>query len=74
MTSDPVAFNMRDTENLARLIRARQLLERYNRTGQQEPDLRRDILEELLDCACIRAMPAPLRLKPAFRTGRWRLP
>ena len=49
MTSDPVAFNVRDTENLARLIRARQLLARYNRTGQEEPDLRWQILEELLD-------------------------
>ena len=49
MTSDdPVAFNTRDDENLARLIRARQLLARYNRAGPEEADLRHEILEDLL--------------------------
>ncbi|MEM1302087.1 MAG: sugar O-acetyltransferase [Pseudomonadota bacterium] len=49
MTSDdPIAFNTRDDENLARLIRARQSLAKYNRTGPEEGDVRHEILEELL--------------------------
>ncbi|MEO0772399.1 MAG: sugar O-acetyltransferase [Pseudomonadota bacterium] len=49
MSSDAGAFDTRADANMARLIRARRILARYNATGPDETVLRRQVLEDLLD-------------------------
>ena len=47
MTSDPIAFNTRDDDKIEGLMRARRVLARYNATGPDDAEARRDILVEL---------------------------